>query len=127
MFLRDSKFTRLNAIFHNANYVPRSTKCRAFLRSLSTSLGYTPNTTGRFAELATNVKHSSSTNVSGCRKQVILHLTRPISARTCSDLVIENKSHPASNETPLSSKCSNPVIDISPPQISKDTFRTHVY
>ena len=35
-------------------YVRRSDKCRAFLRSLSTSLGYTPNTTGRFPELATN-------------------------------------------------------------------------
>ena len=28
----------------------------------------------------------------------------PLSARTCSNLVIENKSHPASDETPLSSK-----------------------
>ena len=45
--------------------------------------------------------------MSGRRKQVNLQLTcnkTPLSVCTCSDLVIENKSHPASNETPLSSK-----------------------
>ena len=38
--------------------------------------------------------------ISGHREQSQSNKT-PLSARTCSDLVIENKSHPASNETPL--------------------------